>query len=85
MLILFVIATIISCIFSFVCYSVLYVFIFMGICACILFIAESWSVLVGIFGSIGAFFIVEELAILIPLLIWCIIDYISSGKDEVKK
>lgn len=75
MLILCVIATILSCIFSFVCYSVLYIFIFMGICAGILFMVEHFTFW-------GAFFLLEELFILIPLLIWGI-DY--KGEDKVKE
>ena len=75
MLILFVIATILSCIFSFVCYSILYIFIFIGICAGMLFMIEHFTFW-------GAFFIIEELFILIPLLICCI-DY--KDTEEVKE
>ena len=71
MLILFVIATILSCIFSFVCYSILYVFIFIGICAGIIFMIEHFTFW-------GAFFLIEELFILIPLLYLSIISSSTS-------
>lgn len=80
MLILCAISIVLSCIFSFVCYGALYILIFTGIVWFMVFMIET-------FGGVGAFFILEELVILIPMLIGCLDlkDDEEEDKDEVKE